>query len=434
MKISVFGLGYVGCVSAACLADMGHEVIGVDVNPKKLDMVRRGESPIIEPGLDELLKKVVDAGQLRVTEDAEAAVLDSDVSLICVGTPSRMNGSLDTHYMDRVMEQIGGALAKTDRFHVVTIRSTLLPGVMNEHIIPLLENTSGKKAGADFGLCINPEFLRESTAISDFRNPPFTVIGALDERSADIMEQVYADISAPVHKVDPNAASMVKYASNSFHALKVAFANEIGAICNDLGIDSQTVMHIFQQDRQLNISTAYLRPGFAFGGSCLPKDVRALLYTAKHRDVGTPLLSSILPSNDLHIQRAVDRIIAIGQRDVALIGLSFKSGTDDLRESPMVRLAETLIGKGYRLTIYDEEVSLSNLFGRNQEYIERVLPHIHELMNNDLETVASKNPVLIVGKQPKPPEKLKKLLKPEQIVLDLTGNGKWPPAQTIKIV
>ncbi len=434
MKISVFGLGYVGCVSAACLADMGHEIIGVDVNPQKLDRVRRGESPITEPGLDALLKQVVEAGRLQVTDDAAAAVLATDVSLICVGTPSRLNGSLDTHFLDRVIEQIGGALAHTDRFHVVTIRSTLLPGVVDDRIIPMLENASGKKAGVDFGLCINPEFLRESSAIADFRNPPFTVIGALDDRSAEIMEQVYSGIPAPVYKIAPAAASMVKYASNAFHALKVAFANEIGAICNNLGIDSQTVMHIFKQDRQLNISEAYLTPGFAFGGSCLPKDVRALLYTAKHRDVGTPLLSAILPSNDLHIQRAVERIIAIGQRNVALIGLSFKSGTDDLRESPMVRLAETLIGKGYRLTIYDEEVSLSNLMGRNQEYIQRVLPHIHELMNNDLESVARKNPVLIVGKQPKPPERLKACLSPEQIVLDLTGNGVWSPAETIKIV
>ncbi len=434
MRVSVFGLGYVGCVSAGCLADLGHEVIGVDVNPKKLEMVRRGESPIIEPGLDELLAKVVKSGRLRVTDNAEEAVAASEVSLVCVGTPSRLNGSLDTHYLDRVIEQIGAVLAQIDSFHVVTIRSTLLPGVAEERILPMLESASGKKAGKDFGFCVNPEFLRESSAIADFKSPPFTVIGALDARSGDALQQLYSSIDAPVYRVSPGAAAMVKYASNAFHALKVAFANEIGAVCNELHIDSRQVMEIFLQDRQLNISPAYLRPGFAFGGSCLPKDVRALLYAAKHRDVHTPLLSAILPSNDRHIERAAHRVLALGERNVAMIGLSFKPGTDDLRESPLVRLAETLIGKGYRLNIYDEEVSLSNLFGRNREYIQQVLPHISELMRTDLEEVIRDNHVIILGKTPKKEADWQSYLTPEHHVLDLTGNGAWPPATTWKIV
>ena len=434
MKISIFGMGYVGCVSAACLADMGFHVIGVDVNRTKLDMIRNGQSPIIEPGLDDLMSRAVKTGRLEVTDDARQAVLQSDVSLVCVGTPSRLNGSLDTLYLDRVIEQIGAALADTDAYHVVTIRSTLLPGVFHQRIIPLLESASRKKAGRDFGAAINPEFLRESSAIADFQKPPFTVIGELDRKSGDRLEAIYRHLPAPIYRVEPDAAAMVKYASNTFHALKVAFANEIGAICHELKIDSQKVMDIFMQDTHLNISRAYLRPGFAFGGSCLPKDIRALLYAAKHRDVHTPLLSAILPSNDEHIQRAVNQVLLLGKRKVALLGLSFKPGTDDLRESPLVRLAETLIGKGFQLSIFDEEVSLSNLFGRNREYIERVLPHIHDLMKTDLQAVVSNAEVLIIGKRFKQLESLPQWLCTDHSVIDLTGNGKWPPAETYNIV
>ncbi|MFQ5632310.1 MAG: nucleotide sugar dehydrogenase, partial [bacterium] len=380
MKISIFGMGYVGCVSAACLAKMGHTVIGVDVNPKKLEMLRKGESPIIEPGLDELLDKMVQNERLSVISEPAEAINNSDISMICVGTPSRMNGDLDTIFMDRVIEQIGAALSDIFHYHVVTIRSTLLPGIAAERVLPFLESSSGKKAGVDLGFCVNPEFLRESTAIQDFQKPPFTVIGELNKESGDILEQVYKELPAPIYRVEPEAAAMVKYASNAYHALKVAFGNEIGVICKSLGIDSQRVMEIFCQDKQLNVSPAYLRPGFAFGGSCLPKDVRALQYTAKHRDVHAPLISSLISSNDLHIQRAVDAVLSNGKREVALLGLSFKPGTDDLRESPMVRFAETLIGKGYRLKIFDQEVTLSNLFGCNREYIEKALPHIHELL------------------------------------------------------
>lgn len=434
MQIAIFGLGYVGCVSAACLAKVGHSVLGVDVNPAKLEMIRDGRSPITEPGLDALLAEVVESGHLAVTPDPIDAVANTDVSMICVGTPSRMNGDLDTGYLDRVIEQIGAALKTSHHYHVVTIRSTLLPGIVRSRILPMLEHASGKKAGSDFGFCVNPEFLRESTAIEDFQSPPFTVIGEINKESGDILERVYKALPAPIYRVEPEAAAMVKYASNAFHALKVAFGNEVGALCRSLGIDSHHVMDIFCQDTQLNISPAYLRPGFAFGGSCLPKDVRALNYTAKHRDLMLPLLSSLLESNQAHIQRAVDLVLTSGKRRVALLGLSFKPGTDDLRESPMVQFAETLIGKGFKLRIFDEEVSLSNLYGRNREYIEKTLPHIHELMRTDLATLIDQAEVIVVAKRSEILRQVHDHLREDHLVLDLIRSGDWRPAKRVSIV
>ncbi len=429
MRISVFGLGYVGCVSGACLANMGHDVIGVDVNPDKLDTIRSGQSPIIEPGLSELLSAVVKNGKLTVTSDVEEAIRGSEISMVCVGTPSRLNGSLDTHYLDRVMEQIGGVLAKMDEFHVVAIRSTTLPGLVAERIVPLLEASSGKVAGEGFGVCVNPEFLRESTAIEDFKSPPFTVIGEYNKKSGDVMSKLYEDLPAPIYRIDPGAAAMVKYASNAYHALKVAFGNEIGSICKEFDIDGQAVMDVFCQDKQLNISRAYLRPGFAFGGSCLPKDVRALQYSARHRDVNVPLMHSIIPSNDVHIQRALNMIFRQNKRKIAMLGLSFKPGTDDLRESPLVRLAETLIGKGYELSIFDKEVSLSNLFGHNRAYIEEVLPHIHSALKEDVEAVVRGSEVLVVGKRFNHLEQIRPHLRDDHVVIDLIRMEGWGPAQ-----
>lgn len=434
MKIAVFGLGYVGCVSAACLADMGHSVIGVDVNPSKIEMIRQGKAPIIEDGLDEMLARVIAQGRLNVTTCAVEAVVQSEISMVCVGTPSRSNGSLDTGYIERVMQEIGEALAIHSEYHIVVSRSTLLPGIFQETILPLLETASGKKAGEAFGVCVNPEFLRESTAIKDFQAPPFTVIGELNKQSGDALAQVYSDLPAPIYRVEPEEAAMVKYASNTFHALKVGFANELGAMCNNLRIDSHRVMGVFSQDKNLNISAAYLRPGFAFGGSCLPKDVRALLYAAKHRDIDMPLISSILPSNDLHIQRAVDLLSTLNKKRVTLLGLSFKPGTDDLRESPLVRLAETLIGKGYHLSIYDEEVVLSSVFGRNREYIEHVLPHINELLRTNLSDLLDESEVLIVGKSFNKIEKFRSQLREDHIIVDLTRSENWFPAQHMYIV
>lgn len=413
---------------------MGHTVIGIDVNPKKLELIHKGRSPMTEPGLDELIARVVEQGNLTVTANAAEAVEATDVSMVCVGTPSRANGSLDTQYLDRVVKQIGAVLSNIDHYHVVAIRSTLLPGVLQERIIPQIEAASGKTIGEEFGVCVNPEFLREGSAINDFLSPPFTLIGEINEKSGDILAQVYAGLSVPTYRVAPDAASMVKYASNAYHALKVAFANEIGTICHGLDIDSHRVMDVFSQDKTLNISAAYLRPGFAFGGSCLPKDLRALMHEARHRDLDTPLISSILPSNKLQIQRAVGVIVSIGKRKIAMLGLSFKPGTDDLRESPLVRLAETLIGKGFDLQIYDEEVSLSNLYGRNREYIEQVLPHINDLLRTGLKEVVREAEVLIVGKRQTQVEAIRSQLRAEQVVIDLVPMGDWHPAKEIRQV
>ncbi|NWF93030.1 MAG: nucleotide sugar dehydrogenase [Syntrophaceae bacterium] len=434
MRIAVFGLGYVGCVSAACLANMGNEVVGVDTNLQKLEMIRRGQSPIIEPGLEPLIRNVVEQEKLKVTPDATEAVKMSNLSMICVGTPSRSNGNLDFRYVERVVEDIGIALREAETYHVVAVRSTLLPGFVRERIVPRLESKSGKMIGDDFGLCVNPEFLREGTAIKDFLSPPFTLIGEWDSRSGDVVFEVYRPLQSPVYRLKLDVAAMVKYASNAFHALKVTFANEIGAICKELDVDSHTVMKIFCQDKTLNISAAYLQPGFAFGGSCLPKDLRALLYVAKERDIEVPVLHSVLFSNELHIKRAISLVVQTGKKRVALLGLSFKPGTDDLRESPLVLLAEALIGKGYQMQIYDEEVSLSNVFGRNREYIETVLPHINTLLATDLKTTIKESEVLIMGKRQPQADEILKLLRPNHIVIDLVSSSDWRPAQQFRIV
>jgi len=433
MNIAVFGLGYVGCVSAACLADREHQVVGVDVDPHKVALVAKGEASVIEPGLADLLASVVKRGLLRATTDTADAVRGCDVSLVCVGTPSLMNGSLDVTAILRVMEQIGEALSQSDGYHVIAVRSTLLPGFLDA-LVGVIERASGRTVGAEIGLCVNPEFLREGTAIADFQTPPFTVIGSFDARSGDLVEGLYAGITAPVYRVGTRSASMVKYASNAYHALKVSFANEMGVLCSSLGIDSHEVMDVFVQDRRLNVSSAYLKPGFAFGGSCLPKDLRALLYAAKTNDVEVPVLRSVLPSNDLHIQRVVDTLTALEYRDVALLGLSFKPGTDDLRESPLVRLAEALIGKGFRLSIYDSDVSMSNVFGRNRAYIERVLPHIGDLLKTDLDQVIGRAQVVIIGKRSEAADKVRSQVRPDQRIIDLTRGEQGQPLRTAGVL
>ena len=421
MKIAIFGLGYVGSVSAACLAASGHEIIGVDVDQRKLALMRRGSAPVSEPGLDELLGRMVSEGRLNITDDTAAAVNGSELSLVCVGTPSRRNGSLDTTYLERVMEQIGKALATTSSYHVVAVRSTVLPGVLQSRLIPILQQASGRETGSDLGVCVNPEFLREGSAIRDFERPPFTIIGETDSRAGDVLQSVYAHLQVPVHRVRPDEASMVKYASNIFHAVKVAFGNEIGAVCQQVGIDGQTVMRIFCEDRDLNISPRYLRPGFGFGGSCLPKDLRAMVYVAKEMDVTAPLMGSVLESNDAHIQRVVDTVLEMGKPKVALLGLSFKVGSDDLRESPFVRLAEGLIGKGVPLRIYDPDVALSDVFGRNQAYVQEHLPHVGQLVAHDFDEVIATADVIIVGKQLAETATLRQRLRAGQTVIDLVG-------------
>jgi len=421
MKIAVFGLGYVGVVSAACLVRDGHEVLGVDPNAVKVGFLRQGKSPIVEPGLDELIAAATAAGRLTAGSDTVAAVAQCDVLMVCVGTPGQPNGSLDLSYVRRVVQQIGEQLAGAAAYKVVIIRSTLLPGSMQNVVIPALEESARRKAGQDFGVCINPEFLREGSAIYDYDHPPKTVIGASDERAAAIVRELYSALSAPMLQTDLRTAEMLKYIDNSWHALKVTFANEVGRLCKAMGIDGRLAMRMFCQDTKLNISTTYLRPGFAFGGSCLPKDVRALTYQGRLLDVDTPVLSSILSSNQLHIAHALGMIQTTGRRRVGLLGLSFKEGTDDLRESPIVTLAELLIGKGYELLVYDRNVRLASLVGANRDYILKHIPHIGRLMVDRPEQLIEQSEVLVVASADPEFTALLEKLPLGKSVIDLVG-------------
>jgi GDP-mannose 6-dehydrogenase len=419
MKVSVFGLGYVGSVSAASFAADGHTVVGVDVNPDKVDSLNGGRSPIVEKGLDALIRDNAANGRLRATTNTGDAVSSTDLSLICVGTPSRRNGSLDLTYLERVAEQIGEALREKDSYHVVVVRSTVLPGTTHDVVIPALERLSGKKYGAGFGVAVNPEFLREGTAINDFRHPPLTLVGHNYKSDAEPTQALYASVQAPVVTTTIRTAEMIKYASNTWHALKVTFANEVGNLCKRLEIDSHEVMDIFCRDEKLNLSSYYLKPGFAFGGSCLPKDVRAMQYRAKEVDLEMPVIQSILASNRLQIQHAIDEVVDTGHKRVGLLGFSFKAGTDDLRESPIVILAEALLGKGYALRIYDRNVSLARLVGANKEYINTQIPHLSSLLCETVDEVIEGSDVLVVGNAaPEFGDALTRT-RPDQIVLDL---------------
>lgn len=420
MKIAIFGLGYVGCVSAACLAKLGHKVVGVDVSPLKAEHIQKGEAPVVEPDLGELMGTAVAQKQLEATTRATDAVVDAEVILICVGTPSNKNGSLDYTFVEAVVKEVGSLLDKAASYPVVVVRSTVLPGIIRERILPLLEASTDKKIGSEFGFCLNPEFLREGSAVADFFAPPFTLIGELDQRSGETLAELYRQIDAPVQRLSIDAASMIKYTSNAYHALKVVFANEIGTFCKKMGVDSHAVMDIFCQDDKLNISPAYLKPGFAFGGSCLPKDLRALLYQSRHTDLELPVLEAILPSNEHHLNRALEFIVSTGKRRIGVVGLSFKPGTDDLRESPLVSLIETLLGKGFDLRIYDEEVSFSQLLGANRRYIEETIPHLASLMCETLDECRAHAEVLVVGKRlPDLGNYLVEHQNENQIILDL---------------
>ncbi|MEU6393238.1 nucleotide sugar dehydrogenase [Streptomyces sp. NPDC046939] len=396
MRVSVLGLGYVGCVSAACLAASGHEVIGVDVSKVKVDLVNDGKAPVVEERIGDIVAEAVGSGRLRATDDVRDAILNSDVSLVCVGTPSEPNGSLCTTYLERVAEQIGAALAEREGRHTVVFRSTMLPGTCMGLLVPILEKHAGT-AGVDFGVAVNPEFLREGTSVRDYFDPPKTVIGQIDDASGDVVASLYEGLPGEVFRVDVPVAEAIKYADNAFHGLKIGFANELGAVCQALGVDSHQVIDVFLADRKLNVSPAYLRPGFAFGGSCLPKDLRSLVHAARRADVSVPILSHVLPSNEDHLQRAVELVERTGRRKAGLFGLSFKPGTDDLRESPLVELAERLYGKGYDLKIYDANVSLSRLLGANREYIETRLPHLAQLLADSVEEVLDHADVCLVG-------------------------------------
>lgn len=427
MRITVFGLGYVGAVSVACLARDGHSVIGVDPNAVKVAFLSQGKSPIVEPGLEALIAAAISAGRLSAHSDHTAAVAHAELMFVCVGTPGQANGSLDLAHVRRIAQQIGEQLRSTDSFKVVVIRSTLLPGSMHSVVIPMLEQASGRKAGQEFGVCINPEFLREGSAIYDYDHPPKTVIGASDERTAAIVRTLYCNLQAPLIVTDLRTAEMVKYIDNSWHALKVTFANEIGRLSKAMGVDGRSVMRLFCMDTKLNLSEAYLKPGFAFGGSCLPKDVRALTYQGRLLDVDTPVLSSILSSNQVHIAQALAMIRATGLRRVGMLGLSFKAGTDDLRESPLVTLAELLIGKGYELAVYDANVRLASLLGANREYILTHIPHIGRLLVDGVEQLCEQSEVIVLGTADPQIAGLLAPLLQSKTVVDLVG---WLPTTT----
>lgn len=418
MKLSVLGLGYVGAVTAGCLARNGHTVIGVDLQPRKVDLINQGRSPVIEAGIGEIIRTAVAEGRLRATTEAHEAVAESELSLICVGTPSQLNGNLDISHVQRVCEEIGSTLAEVDDFHVVVVRSTILPGTMRNVVIPTLEDASGKAAGEEFGVCNNPEFLREGSAVADFNDPPKTVIGQTDERSGELLASLYEGIDAPLVRTEIEVAEMVKYTDNAWHALKIGFANEVGNICKQLGIDSHRVMEIFCKDEKLNLSDCYLKPGFAFGGSCLPKDLRALTYRAGTLDLKLPILNAILPSNSLQVERGIRMITNKGRKKIGVLGFSFKAGTDDLRESPLVDVIERLIGKGYDIRLYDRNVKLASLVGVNKDYILNHIPHISRLMVDDIDSVLEHAEVVVIGNGDPQFRSVPKHLRPDQVLVD----------------
>jgi GDP-mannose 6-dehydrogenase len=421
MRISIFGLGYVGAVCAGCLSARGHEVVGVDVSKAKIDLINSGKSPIVEPGLGELLAEGIRKGLLRGTTDFAEAIRATDLSMICVGTPSKKNGDLELHYIESVCREIGFVLRDKPTRHTVVVRSTVLPGTVKNVVIPILEDCSGKKAGIDFGVAVNPEFLRESTAISDYDQPPMTVIGQLDEASGDTLQSLYEALDAPIIRKDIEVAEMIKYTCNVWHATKVTFANEIGNIAKACGVDGREVMEVVCQDKALNLSQYYMRPGFAFGGSCLPKDVRALTYRAGALDVDSPLLNSLMRSNESQVQNAFDIISGHNKRKIALLGLSFKAGTDDLRESPLVELAEMLIGKGFDLKIYDSNVQYARVHGANKEYIESKIPHVSSLLDEDFAAVIEHAEVIILGNRDEKFRALANQVPQGKHVFDLVG-------------
>jgi GDP-mannose 6-dehydrogenase len=431
LKISIFGLGYVGTVSAGCLASDGHEVIGVDPVPTKAELINSGRSPIIEVDIAEIIASAAAAGHLRATKDSAQAVRDTELSFVCVGTPSQANGNLDLRYIRRICEQIGEALKTKTARHTVVIRSTILPGTMHKIVIPTLEECSGKKAGVDFGVCSNPEFLREGSAVKDFRSPPKTVIGEFDQASGDTLAQLYKALEAPLIRTDLATAEMIKYVDNAWHALKIGFANEIGNLCKSVELDAHAVMDIFCQDRKLNISPAYLMPGFAFGGSCLPKDLRALSYQAKVHDLQLPILNSILPSNEMQIARGLHLITGKGHTRVGVLGFSFKAGTDDLRESPLIEIIERLLGKGYDLRIYDRNVNIAKLVGANRDFILNHIPHISKLMVSDIDAVLSHAQTVVIGNKDPDFQTVPERLRDDQSLVDFVriiegrSNGKY---------
>src|SRR6201987_3403086 len=420
-SISVFGLGYVGTVTASCLAHLGHNLIGVDLSPTKVDAMQAGRSPIVEPRVSTLISEAHAARRLQATSDSESAVKTTEISFLCVGTPSLRNGKLDLGHIEPVCRDIGQVLKKKKPFHLVVLRSTVLPGTAETIVLPTLEKASGKKLGKDFGVCVNPEFMREGTAVADFLEPAITIIGASDSAHSAVLRELYSWVPGKVFETSFRSAEMVKYVCNAWHAVKVSFANEVGTMAKSLGVDAESVIEIFSADTKLNISPTYLKPGFAFGGSCLPKDVRALNYRAKELDLALPLFESVLPSNDAHLDRAIEIVLSTGKKNIAMLGLSFKAATDDLRESPQVQLVKRLIGEGCQLKIWDDNVSLGRLIGSNRQYIEEVIPHIGSLLSSDLEQVLEEAEVVVIGTRGIERKRLESHLRPEQVVVDLVN-------------
>jgi GDP-mannose 6-dehydrogenase len=432
LKISVFGLGYVGAVSAGCLAYDGHQVVGVDPLATKVDLINSGQSPIVETDLGAIIAATAKDGRLRATVNPSEGIRETELSFVCVGTPSQTNGNLDLRYIRRICEQIGEALKRKSERHTVVIRSTILPGTMRKIVIPLLEESSGKKAGVDFGVCNNPEFLREGSAVKDFNAPPKTVIGEMDCCSGKVLASLYSRLDAPLIRTSLETAEMVKYIDNCWHALKVGFANEIGNVAKAFEVDAHEVMDIFCQDRKLNISSAYLKPGFAFGGSCLPKDLRALSYQAKMHDLQLPILSSILPSNEMQVARGLQMIMDKGNRRIGVLGFSFKAGTDDLRESPIIEVIERLVGKGYELWIFDHNVKLASLVGANRDFILNRIPHISRLMTDGVDSVLNHAETIVIGNNDPDFQSVPGRLRDDQVVVDFvritkerSSNGKY---------
>ena len=420
MKVSVFGTGYVGSVTAACLARAGHQVTAVDVSAQKVEMINAGVSPVVEHGLGDLLTEVVGDGRLRATTMAEEAVSRSDMALVCVGTPSRPNGRLDVGAVTAVGREIGRALRGRRRAYTVVLRSTVLPGTTEEVLLPALRAGLGRAAGPPLHVGVNPEFMREGTSLEDFVRPPLTLAGCDEPEAAELLRTLYAGVEAPFVATTIRTAEMAKYVANAFHALKVCFANEIADVCEGLGADPQQVMRVFLMDHKLSVSEAYLRPGFAFGGSCLPKDVRALLYGARTADVLPPVLGAILPSNDAQVRRGIEAVLATGRRRIGVVGLSFKDGTDDLRESPLVTLVEGLIGKGCDVRVLDRNVSMARLMGANRRYIEEQIPHIASLMCDGVKDLLAHADVLVIGNTGAQAMEALAAATPRHLVVDLT--------------
>lgn len=419
MRVSVIGLGYVGTVVAGCLAKNGHDVVGVDIEPRKVEMICQGRSPIVEPEIGDILGEQVEAGRLTATTDVATAVRQTDIVLLCVGTPAKSTGAVDLGYLRRVCEQVGEALRNHPGAPTVAVRSTVPPGTTRDVVIPVLEQASGLQAGADFGVCVNPEFLREGSAVRDFYDPPKTVIGEINRASGDGLAVMYADIPGALVRTDPETAEMVKYTDNVWHALKIGFANEIGNLCKAFGVDAHQLMEVFCKDRKLNLSSAYLKPGYAFGGYCLPKDLRALLNAGRKAEVNTPILAAVLPSNELQIERAVDAVIATGRRKIGILGISFKAGTDDLRGSPQVELAERLLGKGYDLRVYDRNVNLAKVSGANRTYILERIPHLSCLMVDSMQELIEHADTIVVGNASEEFIDLPKHVSAHQVIIDL---------------